>query len=298
MIVMHMEIQSNNQKVQIGDQLQLYMHNIYQKDTHSKPNYVGTVKNIEQIETNSMKGRLLTAQLEGYGITQPFYEPGSVVLTGQIDERRNNSGMPTKYMSKTGKDFKFDIYGEDTTTQKALCNAYIQNFKSGIRGTGLYIYSETPGSGKTFLTCCIGNEILKRQDISLKFITMIDFIELSFKASKVEDDWDKLKAIKEATLLILDDIGANNTKTSIDNALFSLVDYRNKNNLPTIYTSNLSKEGLKEKFNDRVVSRIFDNTIPLAMPERSIRDEQSKKMVEKRLTEILSNINETDNCFM
>lgn len=259
---------------------------------------MGTVKNIEQIETNSMKGLLLTPQLEGYGITQPFYEPGSVVLTGQIDERRNNSGMPTKYMSKTGKDFKFDIYEEDTTTQKALCNAYIQNFKSGIRGTGLYIYSETPGSGKTFLTCCIGNEILKRQDISLKFITMIDFIELSFKASKVEDDWDKLKAIKEATLLILDDIGANNTKTSIDNALFSLVDYRNKNNLPTIYTSNLSKEGLKEKFNDRVVSRIFDNTIPLAMPEKSIRDEQSKKMVEKRLTEILSNINETDNCFM
>lgn len=274
------------------------MHNIYQKDTHSKPDYVGKVEKIEKIESATMKGSLITAYIDGYGHTQPFYEPGSVVLTGQIDERRNNSGMPTKYMSKTGKDFKFDIYGENTTTQKALCNAYIQNFKSGIRGTGLYIYSETPGSGKTFLTCCIGNEILKRQDISLKFITMIDFIELSFKASKVEDDWDKLKAIKEATLLILDDIGANNTKTSIDNALFSLVDYRNKNNLPTIYTSNLSKEGLKEKFNDRVVSRIFDNTIPLAMPEKSIRDEQSKKMVEKRLTEILSNINETDNCFM
>lgn len=294
---MHMEIQSNGQKVQIGDQLQLYMHNIYQKDTHSKPNYVGTVKNIEQIETNSMKGLLLTAQLEGYGMTQPFYESGSFVLAGQIDERRNNSGMPMKYMSKTGKDFKFDMYGEDTTTQKTICNAYIQNFKSGIRGTGLYIYSETPGSGKTFLTCCIGNEILKKQDISLKFITMADFIELSFKASKIDEDWDKLRSIREATLLILDDLGANNTKASIDNALFSLVDYRNKNNLPTIYTSNLSREGLKEKFNDRVVSRIFDNTIPLAMPEKSIRDELSEKMVGKRLAEILSNVDEQNNCF-
>ena len=258
---------------------------------------MGTVKNIEQIETNSMKGLLLTAQLEGYGMTQPFYESGSFVLAGQIDERRNNSGMPTKYMSKTGKDFKFDIYGEDTTTQKALCNAYIQNFKSGIRGTGLYIYSETPGSGKTFLTCCIGNEILKKQDISLKFITMADFIELSFKASKIDEDWDKLRSIREATLLILDDLGANNTKASIDNALFSLVDYRNKNNLPTIYTSNLSREGLKEKFNDRVVSRIFDNTIPLSMPEKSIRDELSEKMVGKRLAEILSNLDEQNNCF-
>ena len=91
-----------------------------------------------------MKGLLLTPQLEGYGITQPFYEPGSVVLTGQIDERRNNSGMPTKYMSKTGKDFKFDIYGEDTTTQKALCNAYIQNFKSGIkRDRPIYLFRDT-----------------------------------------------------------------------------------------------------------------------------------------------------------
>ena len=97
--------------------------------------------------------------------------------------------------------------------------------------------------------------------------------------------------------MILDDLGANNTKTSIDNALFSLVDYRNKNNLPTIYTSNLSREGLKEKFNDRVVSRIFDNTIPLAMPEKSIRDELSEKMVGKRLAEILSNVDEQNNCF-
>ena len=59
----------------------------------------------------------------------------------------------------------------------------------------------------------------------------------------------------------------------------------------------LSREGLKEKFNDRVVSRIFDNTIPLSMPEKSIRDELSEKMVGKRLAEILSNLDEQNNCF-
>lgn len=294
---MYMEIQSNGQKVQIGDQLQLYMHNIYQKDTHSKPNYVGTVKNIEQIETNSMKGLLLTAQLEGYGMTQPFYEPGSVVLTGQIDERRNNSGMPTKYMSKTGKDFKFDIYGEDTTPQQKICNAYIQNFRSGIRGTGLYIYSKTPGSGKTFLACCIANEILRRKDVSVKFINVADFIELSFMTSKTEEDRDRLRAIKDATLLILDDIGANNSKDSIDNTLFQLIEHRNKNNLPTIYTSNLDKSGLKKKLHDRVVSRVFDNTIPIPIPEKSIRDELSEKEVDSRMSELLQCTDEIENCF-
>lgn len=123
---------------------------------------------MEEYENEGMKGVLFTARVNDYGITQPFYMPGNGVSAFRIDERRNNSGMPPEFMSKTPKDFQFDIYGEDTTPQKNLCNGYIHGFRCGIRGTGLYIYSKTPGSGKTFLACCIANEILKRDELSEK----------------------------------------------------------------------------------------------------------------------------------
>lgn len=294
---MYMEIKSNGEKVQVGNQLQLYTTSTSKRTELDKPVYSGTIKKIEKVENNSMKGLLMTAYLEGYGTSQPFYEPGSAILPTQIDERRNNSDMPQKFMSKTGKNFQFGIYGEDTTPQQKICNAYIQNFRSGIRGTGLYIYSKTPGSGKTFLACCIANEILRRKDISVKFINVADFIELSFMTSKTEEDRDRLRAIKDATLLILDDIGANNSKDSIDNTLFQLIEHRNKNNLPTIYTSNLDKSGLKKKLHDRVVSRVFDNTIPIPIPEKSIRDELSEKEVDSRMSELLQCTDEIENCF-
>ena len=273
------------------------MHNIYQKDTHSKPDYVGKVEKIEKIESATMKGSLITAYIDGYGHTQPFYEAGEGVLLSEIDERRNYSGMPVSFMSKTGKDFDFNIYGEDTKFQKSLCNAYIKNFKSGIRGDNLYIYSNTPGSGKTKLACCLANEILKRYNISVKFINVSDFIELSFQAHKTEDDKEKIKAIKEATLLIFDDIGANNTKEAIDSTLFGLIDYRNRNNLTTIYTSNLNREELQKKLHDRVVSRVFDNTIPIPLPEVSVRDIQNKQNVEKRIKELLQDAEDDIDCF-
>lgn len=77
------------------------MHNIYQKDTHSKPDYVGKVEKIEKIESTTMKGSLITAYIDGYGYTQPFYEAGEGVLLSEIDERRNYSGMPVSFIEST-----------------------------------------------------------------------------------------------------------------------------------------------------------------------------------------------------
>lgn len=279
-----------------GDRLKIFTHSLLKSD-EAEGRYNGIIQSVEEVETDEIKGTIVTAQIEGYGQPQPFFEPASSVLSGRISERRANSGMPKNFVDKEARDFKFNIYQQNTDYQKKICNAYIQSFRKGVNGTGLYIHSKTPGSGKTMLSCCIANEILKRNDICLRFITASDFIQLKFKSDKKEADWDKIKSIKKSTLLILDDLGANNSKDSIDNALFDLIDYRNKNNLATIYTSNLGKTELREKFNERVVSRILDSSIPVVMPEESIRDRQSKEKVDRRLKAILNNVDEENTCF-
>jgi DNA replication protein DnaC len=62
-----------------------------------------------------------------------------------------------------------------------------------------------------------------------------------------------------ADLLLFDDLGAAHTKEWGLDRLQSLVDYRWRNALPTIWTTNLSGQSLKAAFGDRVVSRIWDS---------------------------------------
>lgn len=184
--------------------------------------------------------------------------------------RRNQSLIPPEYVYKTAKDFEWDIYGEEVKLQKQIVNAFIVNFREFERqGRGLYIYSATKGSGKTMLSCCLCNEIIERYGISVKFISVPDFVEL-IKDSKREESKEKADSLYQARLLVLDDIGAQTGKQEwIDNALFRLIDYRKREFLPTIFTSNCDSEKLK--MDDRTVDRIVSISTDVKIPERQIR---------------------------
>lgn len=216
-------------------------------------------------------GMLVTYDVENYGETQPFWYPDGTVPG--TEQRRNQSMIPPEYVYKTAKDFQWDIYGENVKIQKQIVNAFIVNFKEFKRqGRGLYIYSETKGSGKTMLACCLCNEIIERYGISVKFISVPDFVELI--KDKHEESRDKTDSIYQTQLLVLDDIGAQTGKQEwIDNALFRLVDYRKREFLPTIFTSNSDAEKLK--MDDRTVDRIVSISTDVKIPERSIRREKA-----------------------
>lgn len=70
--------------------------------------------------------------------------------------------------------YRIEDYGET--------NAFVKRFDMFRKhGSGLYIYSDTKGSGKTMLACCIVNEVLKEFDIPVKFISMPEYIELVYQ---------------------------------------------------------------------------------------------------------------------
>lgn len=232
---------------------------------------------VSGVESTSQTGLLVDYEVEDYGETASFYLPDNQILSNQIDDRRGRSGMPKEYVYKTGKSFEWSLYDEDVELQKRIVNAFVTRFDDFRKqGRGLYIVSKTKGSGKTLLACCIANEILKHHDISVKFISMAEYIELVRDRS--EEKVEKINSLLEASLLIVDDIGEQaEDKDWISSAIFRLVNRRYENLLPTIYTSNVPIEQLK--CDPRAVSRIYEVSIKLVMPENSIRrkkaDEQN-----------------------
>lgn len=248
---------------------------------------LATATKISRVDTDTFHGYLLQEKYECGYETGDTWLPDGAVTDHQIDARRDRSLIPVEYVYKTAKDFDWYKYGEDVSLQKKIVNAFIVEFDSYRReGRGLYIFSRTRGSGKTMLACVIANEILKKRDITVKFISMPDYIELI----KEKDDYsrEKRESLMDAGLLILDDIGAQvENKDWISTALFRLVDRRYTSHLPTIFTSNVSMEDLKT--DDRISDRIYAVSTPVIMPEVSIRkqiaDKHTKEFLDRIMTE-------------
>lgn len=237
------------------------------------------------LETNLQKGYLISLDVEDYGETSPFFIRDGV-SEREVLERSSRSWMPSDYSYKRMKDFNWDLYDENVSIQKSIANSFIEKFKEFRReGRGLYIFSETRGSGKTLLACAMANEIINRNDISVKFISATEYIELC--KDKSEFSRNKIDELLNAPLLILDDIGSGQyEKEWVSSVLFRLINRRHEDLLPTIFTSNLETDDLK--CDSRISDRIYEDSIPLKMPEKSIRRKKADKSISEFLERVVS----------
>lgn len=192
----------------------------------------------------------------------------SKVRPEEASFRRVRAMIPFKYMDKRGNDFNWSVYNCDVNNQKEIVNAFITKFeKFRSESKGLYIYSKVKGSGKTMLACCILNELSYKYAISTKFITVLDFIEMTKKGfSGITED---VESIYKASVLIIDDIGIQMAKDWVNTVLYRLVNDRYNNKRVTIYTSNISANDLK--VDDRIIERIEADTFTVEIPEVPVR---------------------------
>lgn len=104
------------------------------------------------MDEKDAKGVIESYSVEGYGITQDFWHPDGTMLAEHVERRKSLSLMPPEYVYKRARDFDWTVYFEDTAPQKKVANAFVTQFDDFRRqGRGLYIFSETKGSGKTLL---------------------------------------------------------------------------------------------------------------------------------------------------
>lgn len=121
---------------------------------------------------------------------------------------------------------------------------------------GWLILEGTYGSGKTHLAAAIGNERLKRGDTVL-FITSPDLLDhlRSAYSPTADTGYDEtFNRVRNAELLILDDLGVENPSQWAQEKLFQLLNHRYVNRLCTVITTNTQIERL----DPRISSRLHD----------------------------------------
>lgn len=137
---------------------------------------------------------------------------------------------------------------------------YAQNFQRD--SINLYIYGPV-GTGKTYLLNSIA-KIVMDDGKSVIYLPESDLVSniLEHRFAFSENKRllrDKIDMIYEADLLIIDDLGTNNTNEVAISAIFEVINKRLVNKLPVIISSNLEPDDLKDFYDARIYSRIVGN---------------------------------------
>ena len=159
----------------------------------------------------------------------------------------------------------------------------------GARIKSLYLWSESPGTGKTTTAIAVLNEwiiahyigSLKRNRQALQtpayFLDTNAFQSDYNLATMTNDDAEmaKIKATIQRTQMapfaVLDDIGVRSASEAFRAYVHAIVNYRTANGLPTIFTSNLPIEEMAVVFDARLYDRMRDMCLPIAFEGESKR---------------------------
>lgn len=144
-----------------------------------------------------------------------------------------------------------NIYDFDLTKEskeyKAAYAKVIKLLKNEHNEKGLYLWGK-PGVGKSYLAAGIANYYAKHK----KRIAYVNVAKLMADLKMMFHDAEamdlKLRKIKHADVVILDDIGGESvTSWSRDDVLLPLLDARMEKRRLTIFTSNYALEDLKQR---------------------------------------------------
>lgn len=122
---------------------------------------------------------------------------------------------------------------------------FINQYTKGIKCKGIYLNGNF-GCGKTYLLSAMLNELAKRGH-KVAIVYYPEFLRALKESFNTTDEFkNKFNYIKKVELLLLDDIGAETvTEWSRDEILGTILQYRMEENLPTLFTSNLTMKELE-----------------------------------------------------
>ena len=178
-------------------------------------------------------------------------------------ENQNFSKFNINYYSDTPDVEKYNSKlspRENILKIRKLCDKFIENFDDPTENNLLFCGNS--GLGKTFISSCIANELIKKGKTVLYQTApvMLDNI-IDYKFGKTNNNI--VSTINSVDLLIIDDLGTETKNNLKITELFNIINSRllNQNNTitKTIISTNLSLQELYNNYDERILSRIIGN---------------------------------------
>lgn len=170
----------------------------------------------------------------------------------RAEELRQLSNLDM-FTHQTFEEFDRDIAGVDEAYDAAL------QFAQEPGHRWLFLYGPC-GTGKTHLAVAIARYAMQWHNMSVYFAVvpdLLDHLRATFDPSSGTAYDDRFNTIRNAQLLVLDDLGTENATPWAREKLYQVVNHRYMEQLPTVVTSNVDQR----KVDDRIMSRILDHRL-------------------------------------
>lgn len=179
-----------------------------------------------------------------------------------IDVYHRTSDFNDLIREYTFTNFKLDLYDneegpyplsprENMANILETCLGYIRNF-SNIQSNLLFFGS--PGTGKTFLSSCVAKELLDAGHLVV--YRTADGLIQNLKEVKFHENVELLDLLLNCDLLIIDDLGTELTTEFSKVELFNFLNAKLLRKKKMIISTNLTLENLKNKYDERIYSRL------------------------------------------
>lgn len=198
-----------------------------------------------------------------------------------ILDKENFDTFKLEYYSKDIPQDK--LYSPYDNIQKILIRSkeFIQSFDlTNTPKENLLIYGET-GLGKTFLTNCIAKAVLDKGH-SVLYLSANELFEQvlgGYLMNQKNELEDLYKYIYNSELLIIDDLGTELTNNFVLSQLFEIINQRQNSGLATLISTNLSMKQLRDKYSERIMSRIVANYTVFNIYGDNIRYQKRKQAI-------------------
>ena len=151
----------------------------------------------------------------------------------------------------------------DEASQRRFARAYEAAKEFAAEPRGWLVLMGPPGSGKTHVACAVANHRLGLGEpvVYTAAADLLDHLRRAFEPD-TEIPYDELiEQVKNAPLLILDDLNPETATPWSRDKLEQILNHRFNRRLPTIVTTDVPTDRLDERLrarvNDREVSRLF-----------------------------------------
>lgn len=191
----------------------------------------------------------------------------------QLEVQRNETlrtlGNLSALERYTFESFNPEGHGLSPERQANLRHAYETARSFARRPEGWLLLIGGYGCGKTHLAASIANYAVERGMLPL-FVTvpdLLDHIRASFASNAAQPYSERFDEIRTAPLLILDDLGTENTTPWALEKLFQLLNYRYLARLATVITTNQELERIDARLRSRLADPELVEIVTILAPD-------------------------------
>lgn len=277
-------------------------------------NISGTKDDREEAQKIQSDNRLLSAEKEALlaandyptDYLKPIYNCNKCQDTGYVNGQRCEcfisqiidslylqSNLKNVLMKENFNTFSLDFYGKEAYAGKAYSpyenitnildtsKQFIKDFDTPGKERGnILIYGET-GLGKTFLTNCIAKELLDNGHsvLYLSANELFEGILAEYLMNRKTELEELYNYIYNSELLVIDDLGTELTNNFVLSQLFEIINQRKIIGLSTLISTNLSMKQLRDRYSERIMSRIIADYTVFNIYGDNIRYQKRKKAI-------------------